>query len=1430
MNYRYLLIIILSAVTPALAFSQPAWWTPESPVIGQPFTVYYDDIAGALPNNSPQCWLHWGIVHPPDPGWTAPPSSIWPPGSQISPDGYACQSPMTRGLDNYWYVAIDPDTTIENLQFVFTDLQNNWDSNGGNNWQIDFISGDIASWWIPETPLPGDEVTIYYNTIAGTLPNNASNVKLHWGINEIGSGNWIEPPASMWPPGTIPIGDNHAVQTPMLNQGGGIWQIPIQTNDTTYTLHYVVTDGSNWDNNGGANWNIYLQQPPPAALTYHTFRYDTRSRWATWDLADINTVRVAGTFNGWSTTANPMTVDSNGVFKTEIQVQVGSIGYKFVINGSNWTQDPDNPVTDGSQYMNSRVVTEADTLPYFINVLPGDNSVYHQGEYLDISAVVRSSDSGPGIMGEPYIVRTVFGFTDTMDVNYNPATGLLTAGFQIGAPYTITLEFFVEDSASQIGSFTQYVVPVAMFEGFAAKDCKYDDVGDGDYSYPAGYEDCADLEGLMIAEWADGDSLAISVNYWEQAFQASTLLQICTEVDGFFYAPPLFDNETSLPDWNGTGLQICLKDPVSSGFDPAIHNRIINMRDPVSIGIPVTYEGGSYFKIAVSDLETVMGSYNRGWYWSVCSFLDGPAGTFGHSWEVDALHGGSDEVFDPDVFDLMFVDDRELQKILLSNYSGNRRASLDNVGRGFVLIYPEDIGPNVGSSGPQIDILTRGAPTIFPEQTITGIADLTTPAEVTIHQQYSAGQHIFTIPGIVDTFQTDITLEEGVNTIWAEASESGETSVSPAIIFELQIDHYPEAFITVTVDGQTVILDASATVDPDSDVVDFLWEADADNPEPAILQNANQAVCTFTAPDTPGEYYFDLALEDPAGNITYARTFAAVYADSVHGFEWNESAQWVRDAIIYEIFPRSYSPSHQLSAITADMERIYLLGLKAIWLMPIFPGPTDHGYAIVDYYGIEEDYGTPEDFADLVETAHSYDIKIILDLVINHTSIEHPFMQDAQAYGTYSHYYDYYDRDAQGNYTYYYDWLSLPNVNYDNLEVWDYFIDMCKFWVEQYDVDGYRCDVAWGPQQRNPAFWVEWREELKKLKPEIFLLAEATSTDFDFYDYRFDSAYDWNLHHEAPVNLGNMFNGVPNINQLHDAITNYGYPYPPYKFPFRFMENHDEDRYIVANTPDETRTAATLLLTIPGIPMIYAGQEIGTTSQRGQIDWSTDPNNMWPHYNKLTQIRNLFPAVRSDTIERLYNSQYSTVYSYGRFMEGEDPVITVINFTPGSQIVTITVPSEEWGLHPDSTYCLNEFIGGNHYWMTGSQLASITTSIDGRKSRVYAITDTIVTLGVEENPPPAPMVYTLRPSYPNPFNQECIIGFQIPKTEKVRIAVYNILGQRVAMLADGVYSAGDHIVRWNGKTESGISLSSGIYFYQVQAGNFMKTQKMALIR
>jgi hypothetical protein len=339
------------------------------------------------------------------------------------------------------------------------------------------------------------------------------------------------------------------------------------------------------------------------------------------------------------------------------------------------------------------------------------------------------------------------------------------------------------------------------------------------------------------------------------------------------------------------------------------------------------------------------------------------------------------------------------------------------------------------------------------------------------------------------------------------------------------------------------------------------------------------------------------------------------------------------------------------------------------------------------------------------------------------------------------------------------------------------------------------------------------------------------ATDFNNFDHRFDAAYDWALHHAGIENFANMFQqGIPSINNLHTVITNYGYNYPAYKFPYRFLEDHDHGRYISYNTVEQTKLAAVLLFTINGVPLIYAGQEVGETTQRDLIDWAGGPPGFSHFYYRLCQLRNQFPATRSSFVERLTNNQSSVVYSYMRRKTNNLPILVALNMAPNSQVVTVTVPTTELGLHPDSTYYLSELLTSTYIQRTGSELQNVVTSLSAYQARVWTIAREPVQLAAPEPPQELPKTFALGQNYPNPFNPVCTVPFELPSRNRVIIAIFNLLGQRVAVLTDAVYPAGAYRVVWDGHNDLGAPVTSGIYFYQIRAGDFVATRKMLLLR
>src|SRR5678815_3203931 len=166
---------------------------------------------------------------------------------------------------------------------------------------------------------------------------------------------------------------------------------------------------------------------------------------------------------------------------------------------------------------------------------------------------------------------------------------------------------------------------------------------------------------------------------------------------------------------------------------------------------------------------------------------------------------------------------------------------------------------------------------------------------------------------------------------------------------------------------------------------------------------------------------------------------------------------WVRDGVIYEIYPRAFSQQGNFNAITARLDELKNLGVTILWLMPIHPigqekkkGTIGSPYAVRDYYAINSDYGTGEDLKKLINEAHRREMKVIIDIVANHTSWDNVLMKHPE----------FYVHDSNGRITYPHDWSDVAELNYDNPELRRYMTDMLKFWLRDFDLDGFRCDVA----------------------------------------------------------------------------------------------------------------------------------------------------------------------------------------------------------------------------------------------------------------------------------------------------------------------------------------------------------------------------------
>ncbi|NPV52932.1 MAG: DUF3459 domain-containing protein [Firmicutes bacterium] len=397
-------------------------------------------------------------------------------------------------------------------------------------------------------------------------------------------------------------------------------------------------------------------------------------------------------------------------------------------------------------------------------------------------------------------------------------------------------------------------------------------------------------------------------------------------------------------------------------------------------------------------------------------------------------------------------------------------------------------------------------------------------------------------------------------------------------------------------------------------IVDNSWVLDPANP--CCIDNTLGGWNSFLEIAADGEVH----LEAPAEGMSAYSRFEAV-----------DSPAWVNDAVIYEIFPRVFSQDGTLEAIRARLPELASLGVNCIWLMPIHrigtvgrKGILGSPYAIYDYYSIDPGYGTAADLRALVQTAHANGMRVIMDMVANHTANDCPLTKEHP---------DWYSRDGYGVIrSPGFGWDDVAQLDYGSSELRDYMVEVMRYWVREFNIDGYRCDVA----ALVPLdFWKRVRAELREIKQDIMLLAESHEPAHNLH--AFDLTYEESL----PALLSDVIRGVSPARSIREMLERQRLEFPRNSLRLRYLENHDQMR-IQARLGDESgdehagrggRLAAVLLLTLDGVPLIYNGQEIGERERPDLFDpfkirWDRGDHELRGFYRDLLSIRRASPALR----------------------------------------------------------------------------------------------------------------------------------------------------------------------------------------------------------
>lgn len=371
---------------------------------------------------------------------------------------------------------------------------------------------------------------------------------------------------------------------------------------------------------------------------------------------------------------------------------------------------------------------------------------------------------------------------------------------------------------------------------------------------------------------------------------------------------------------------------------------------------------------------------------------------------------------------------------------------------------------------------------------------------------------------------------------------------------------------------------------------------------------------------------------------------------------------WLQDGVIYEIFPRDFSTEGNLNGVTARLDELKDLGVNVLWLMPIHPigekmrkGTVGSPYAVRDYYAINPAYGTEADLKRLVAEAHKRELKVIIDIVANHTAWDSVLMQHPE----------YYKHDANGKVIPPVpEWTDVAGLNYDNPELCRYMVDMLKHWIDPktFDLDGFRCDVASMVPTR---FWDQARAELEQVKPDIMMLAEASKPEL--LVKAFDIDYAWPLHGTLNEVL---LNGAP-ASEFKRSWEESRAQFPRGSLHMRISDNHDEARAVARFGAKGALAASALMFSLDGVPLLYNGMEVGDATESGDpalfeklpIFWHPKGRPaLRDIYRDLIRLRKENPAFRNNSVEWLPNSDEANLVTLLRADE-KNEFVSVINFS-----------------------------------------------------------------------------------------------------------------------------------------------------------------------
>lgn len=381
--------------------------------------------------------------------------------------------------------------------------------------------------------------------------------------------------------------------------------------------------------------------------------------------------------------------------------------------------------------------------------------------------------------------------------------------------------------------------------------------------------------------------------------------------------------------------------------------------------------------------------------------------------------------------------------------------------------------------------------------------------------------------------------------------------------------------------------------------------------------------------------------------------------------------EWSRDAVIYQINTRQFTPEGTFAAAEQQLPRLKALGVDILWMMPIHPigevnrkGSLGSPYSVKDYRAVNPEFGTLEDFKSLVDAAHAQGFHVIIDWVANHTAWDNPLVTEHP---------DWYMRDWKGDFhpTPWTDWADIIDLDFSSPDLRAYMTEAMLYWVRDVGIDGFRADVAgFVPLD----FWEELRRQLDDVKP-VFLLAEWEERDL--HARAFDASYAWSWKNAAH----DIAQGKSDASRMTGFLQHHLSAWPGGAMRMFYTENHDQNAW--EGTPTEfygeaVETFMTLQFLMDGIPVIHNGQEAGNERrleffEKDPIVWADHPNADLIRNLIEMKTRNaaLWNAEWGGRLMPVINDNPDQIVSFARQKDGNE-VLALFNLSPEMTRFTIT--------------------------------------------------------------------------------------------------------------------------------------------------------------